>query len=119
MIWWLTSRRNSSTAALIDTTISESKLLYIYNWVDLWVPYGAAIACTLGCVLVGIYALLTSGRSYSTSFSSIVLSTRDQSLDQLASEVRDYDPLPEHVAKTCLIYVRDPRVGSGYRVWAP
>ncbi|KAH8800282.1 hypothetical protein F5884DRAFT_548026 [Xylogone sp. PMI_703] len=111
---------NSSAAKFTQTEVLESQLVYRYNKLDLWAPYGTAIACTIVCVILGGYALLESGLSYSNSFSAIVLATRDKSFDEMVpiDNLGGQDPLPKDVARTKVIYVRDTGEGSGYRVQA-
>jgi hypothetical protein len=68
-----------------DTTVNVavSANFYAYNAVNLLAAYAVAIVASLLCVCVGLRALVVNGVSHGTSFSSIMCSTRNKTLDEL------------------------------------
>ncbi|KAF8860857.1 hypothetical protein BDZ45DRAFT_550322, partial [Acephala macrosclerotiorum] len=69
----------------INTTVNfKSNInIYAYNKYNLALAYGTAILVTILSALVGIKALLVNGVSHGTSFSSILCSTRNETLDNM------------------------------------
>ena len=57
---------------------------YTYNAMDLFLAYGIAIAVVAICVVVGLRAYIINGYSASASFSTILLTTRNDDLDKIA-----------------------------------
>lgn len=72
----------NETAA--EVTVHASAALYSYNWRNLLLAYAIAICATAVCAVVGLDALLANGYSAETTFSSILLTTRNADLDGLA-----------------------------------
>jgi hypothetical protein len=68
-----------------DTTVNVavSANIYAYNAVNLAAAYAVAIAASMLCVCVGLRALVVNGVSHGTSFSSIMCSTRNKTLDEI------------------------------------
>ncbi|KAJ5175616.1 uncharacterized protein N7482_001493 [Penicillium canariense] len=108
---------NNSTP--VNTTVVTSELRYIYHPLDLWIPYGVAILCTLLCIGLGVWSVVKSGLSYSNGFSTILRSTRDRSIDQLVvpDELGGQDPLPRRLATTKLIFMDENDQRLGFHVW--
>lgn len=76
---------------------------YTYNWRNLVIAYAVAVAAASVCVAVGAHALLANGYSAGASFSSILLTTRNPDLDNLAQgHCLGARPMPEEVSKTVL-----------------
>ncbi|EPE08740.1 hypothetical protein F503_04327 [Ophiostoma piceae UAMH 11346] len=71
---------NYSNIDSVLVTYSESHLFFTYARGTLWAVYGAAIGATLLTLFVGVRALLHNGVVSSTSFSSILLTTRNPQL---------------------------------------
>lgn len=71
----------------INTTVNigSTPNIYKYNSTNLFWAYGLAIAVTVVSVAVGMRALVVNGVSHETSFSSILCSTRNRTLDDLTS----------------------------------
>jgi hypothetical protein len=57
--------------------------VYAYNARNLWAAYGPAIFVTLLSVAVGFQALFSNGVSHGTSFSAILATTRNRTLDEM------------------------------------
>ncbi|KAK7711933.1 hypothetical protein SLS64_005204 [Diaporthe eres] len=72
----------NETAA--EVTVHTSAALYSYNWRNLLLAYAIAVCATAVCAVVGLDALLANGYSAETTFSSILLTTRNADLDDLA-----------------------------------
>ncbi|KAL4867643.1 hypothetical protein BDV12DRAFT_198062 [Aspergillus spectabilis] len=68
------SRYNTLTAVIEDLSHN-----FIYSLLSL----GVTVA-TVGCVVIGFLALYKNGVAQSTSFSSMLLTTRSRELDELA-----------------------------------
>jgi hypothetical protein len=56
---------------------------YKYSSIILWRVYGIAIGCTAVCVLIGCYALFRNRVDASMSFSQILVTTRNATIDRL------------------------------------
>ncbi|KAI7780429.1 hypothetical protein LA080_016048 [Diaporthe eres] len=67
-----------------EVTVHTSAALYSYNWRNLLLAYAIAVCATAVCAVVGLDALLANGYSAETTFSSILLTTRNVDLDDLA-----------------------------------
>ncbi|KAG8157592.1 hypothetical protein KVR01_012634 [Diaporthe batatas] len=72
----------NETAAQV--TVHEQATFYSYNWRGLVLAYAVAAAVTAACLAVGVHSLLENGYSAGTGFSSILLTTRNADLDELA-----------------------------------
>lgn len=72
----------NETAAQV--TVHDQATFYSYNWRVLVLAYAVAVAATAACLAVGLHSLLENGYSAGTSFSSILLTTRNADLDELA-----------------------------------
>jgi hypothetical protein len=93
----------NETAA--EVTVHNPATFYSYNWRNLVLAYAIAICVTAACLAVGLHSLVENGYSAGTSFSSILLTTRNTDLDELA---RGYclgeSPLADEVGKRRLRY---------------
>lgn len=86
MIPRLTSHnRAQSSVHYANVTINSLVNFYAYDSRNLLLTYGMAILITLLFVVLGARAFDMNGISSSTSFSSILLTTRNQTLDDLAT----------------------------------
>lgn len=72
----------SETAARV--TVHSPATLYSYNWRNLLLAYAIAACAAAACAAVGLQALVENGYSADTTFSSILLTTRNADLDDLA-----------------------------------
>ncbi|KAJ5951220.1 uncharacterized protein N7479_009633 [Penicillium vulpinum] len=68
----------------IPVTISSPQNFYTYDSRNLLAAYMSALGVTVVCVIVGFFALRENGVSQSTSFSSVLMTTRNPELDDLA-----------------------------------
>ncbi|KAL2069201.1 hypothetical protein VTL71DRAFT_15539 [Oculimacula yallundae] len=71
----------------ITTTVNigSTPNIYNYNPTNLFLAYGLAIVVTILSVTVGMRAIVVNGVSHETSFSSILCSTRNETLDNLTA----------------------------------
>ncbi|RFU25352.1 hypothetical protein B7463_g10981, partial [Scytalidium lignicola] len=88
--------------------------IYVYNVINLALAYGVAVGVTIVSVIIGLRALIVNGVSHGTSFSAIMCSTRNKTLDSL---VVGYslatEPLGKEVLDTDLKF---GLLGEDYRV---
>ena len=82
-----------TTNTTANAVISTSSNRYLYNWANLMMAYGIGITVAFSGVIIGIFSFITNGYSASTSFSRIMLTTRNPDLDHL-SEGRCLPTLP-------------------------
>ncbi|KAJ5494550.1 hypothetical protein N7463_010637 [Penicillium fimorum] len=68
----------------VPVTISSPHNFYTYDSKNLLAAYLTALGVTVVCVIVGFFALRDNGVAQSTSFSSILMTTRNPELDDLA-----------------------------------
>ncbi|POS75951.1 hypothetical protein DHEL01_v205650 [Diaporthe helianthi] len=93
----------NETAAQV--TVHDPATFYSYNWRNLVLAYAVAIAVTAACLAVGLHSLLENGYSAGTSFSSILLTTRNADLDELArGHCLGESPLADEVCDRRLRY---------------
>lgn len=94
---------SNETAARV--TVHTSATVYSYNWRNLLLAYAIAAAAAAACAAVGLQALVENGYSASTTFSSILLTTRNADLDDLArGHCLGEFPLAKDVGDTRLRY---------------
>ncbi|CEN62687.1 hypothetical protein ASPCAL09319 [Aspergillus calidoustus] len=69
---------------LLPVTVSSGQNFYSYNVGNLLAAYMSALGATVACVIIGLVALYKNGVPQSTSFSSVLMTTRNPELDRLA-----------------------------------
>ncbi|KAI5465088.1 hypothetical protein BGZ63DRAFT_350547, partial [Mariannaea sp. PMI_226] len=90
-------------ATTLPVTVRSPRNLYSYDTVNLLMAYGASLFIVLIWVLVGSVTVWNNGITSSTSFSTILLTTRNPDLDKLAEGYSlGSDPLPKEICKTRL-----------------
>ncbi|KXG45554.1 uncharacterized protein PGRI_033210 [Penicillium griseofulvum] len=67
----------------LPVTISSPQNFYSYDSKNLLAAYMTALGVTVACVIVGLFALRENGVAQSTSFSSMLMTTRNPELDHL------------------------------------
>ncbi|KAH6663311.1 hypothetical protein F5X68DRAFT_279774 [Plectosphaerella plurivora] len=72
---------NSVTVGM-TTWLSEN--YFVYDRMTLFLAYGVGFVAALTCLLIGVVALCGNGYAGTADFSSILLTTRNADLDQLA-----------------------------------
>lgn len=88
-----------------DVTVTSPQNYYSYNWRNLLYAYLAAAVVALACVAVGAHAYVVNGYSASSSFSSIMFTTRNADLDKLSvGQCLGKQPVPKDVKSTVLRY---------------
>ncbi|KAF2141994.1 uncharacterized protein K452DRAFT_308403 [Aplosporella prunicola CBS 121167] len=94
---------NKTTTVPVNATFLVNH--YAYNAIPLLASYGTVLFVTLASIAVGFAAIWTNGYAASTSFSSIVLASRNKDLDHLAQgRSLGARPLAKDIAKTKLRY---------------
>ncbi|KAL4908141.1 hypothetical protein BDW74DRAFT_97561 [Aspergillus multicolor] len=87
----------------VPVIVSTPRNFYSYSSRNLLLAYAVAVGVTVACVLVGFLALRENGVSQSTSFSSVLLTTRNPDLDQLAiGHCLGADPVAKEIGKVRL-----------------
>lgn len=74
----------SNVSRAHEVRVDETTNYYLYDETGLLRAYGVAVAVALACVCVGAHAYIANGYSASSSFSSVLLTTRNADLDRLA-----------------------------------
>jgi hypothetical protein len=79
----------SQPPATFTTIITDSQQtysqIYLYNTWQLWASYGPALALGVLCIFIGSHALFKNGVAGDMSFSQVLVTTRNPSLDRLAA----------------------------------
>jgi hypothetical protein len=87
------------TNTTVPVTASFHEARYKYNPRNLLITYGVATAITIAFVLIGFHAYTVNGIASDSSFSSILMTTRNEDLDTL---IRGHglgaQPLPDVIA---------------------
>jgi hypothetical protein len=92
----------NTTVDVLDLT---SRNFYQYGEGYLILAYMTAIGVTVACVIVGFFALWRNGVSQNTSFSSVLMTTRNPELDRLAiGHCLGSEPLKKRMGKVRLQY---------------
>lgn len=89
----------------VKTTVNVARTpnIYNYNSTNLFLAYGLAVGITILSFAIGMRALIVNGVSHETSFSSIMCSTRNETLDHItAGSSLATVPLSKEVEKTKL-----------------
>ena len=92
--------RNVEAALFSPTnvTVFSNPTLYAYSPRTLWEIYGIALGISTLCITIGCFMLLKNGIDYEMSFSQVLITTRNPSLDPLCQAT------PEEIRKTKLRY---------------
>ncbi|KAL2812286.1 hypothetical protein BJX63DRAFT_443512 [Aspergillus granulosus] len=100
----------------VPVSVSFPQNFYRYDWVNLAIAYAVAVGVTVGCILVGFVAMYRNGVAQNTSFSSVLLTTRNLELDQLAiGNCLANDSLEEEVGRVRLKFGEVQVREGGYR----
>lgn len=95
----------TSHRPFVETNITTKSIVnfYYYNWRDLWISYGLALAFALLANILGGVAFWINGVAHDRSFSALLSSTRDPKLARIFNpETLGKLPLQGIVAKTPL-----------------
>jgi hypothetical protein len=109
----------TQSAEIITATIKAFPRRYSYSKIVLWEAYGIAITCAVACVLVGAFLLAKNGVDANMSFSQILVTTRNDSLDELsAGQNRGGEYISKGLRSTPLMFgeiqtAEGPRVAFG------
>ncbi|CBF83110.1 hypothetical protein AN3244.2 [Aspergillus nidulans FGSC A4] len=92
----------NTTVDVLDLT---SRNFYIYDQEYLILAYMTALGVTVACIIIGFFALRRNGVSQRTSFSSVLMTTRNPDLDRLAvGHCLGAEPLEKEIGKVLLQY---------------
>lgn len=101
----------------VPVIVSSPQNFYSYNTRNLLLAYAIALGVSVGCVIVGFLALHENGVSQGTAFSSVLVTTRNSELDQLAvGHCLGRDPIGKEIGEVRLRFgeiVEGAGAGSG------
>ncbi|KAL2861718.1 hypothetical protein BJX68DRAFT_223128 [Aspergillus pseudodeflectus] len=90
----------NTTVAVMDRTLRN---YYFYGATGLLTAYMSAVAVSIVCVIIGLVALRRNGVAQGTSFSSVLMTTRNPELDRLAvGQCLGTEPLKDEIGKVRL-----------------
>ncbi|KAH6699072.1 hypothetical protein BKA61DRAFT_583110 [Leptodontidium sp. MPI-SDFR-AT-0119] len=78
------SELTSAGTNMTPVTVNLVQNIYIYKPFLLVISYGLALLFTIPGLVIGIWVFYTNGVSHSTSFSAILLTTRNMGLDEIS-----------------------------------
>src|SRR5271154_226918 len=86
---------------MVQVTTPQSVNVYKYQAKDLYVAYGISILASVVCVAIGYIAIIRNRGAYTNNFSTIMRTTRDDSLDDLVTitDTNGTYPLGKDLAK--------------------
>ncbi|ROV96276.1 hypothetical protein VMCG_07704 [Cytospora schulzeri] len=101
-----------------NVTTRRPATFYTYNWHNLVLAYAIAVFATLVCAAVGVQALLANGYSANASFSTILLTTRNEDLDYVArGHCLGESPMDKSLGRTMLRYgILNSQAADGSKV---
>ncbi|EPS42886.1 hypothetical protein H072_3101 [Dactylellina haptotyla CBS 200.50] len=107
MVYWLLPLAmlvgpSALTVAMSESANSTPQIVYNYNSRNLLLGYIIGGSLTLAISLIGVLAIIISGRSYSSNLSTVIRASRSSSLNELV-QVTDTDgaqPLPEYLSRS-------------------
>ncbi|KAL4741783.1 hypothetical protein BDV11DRAFT_212670 [Aspergillus similis] len=92
----------NATVNVMDLT---SRNFYLYSKAYLILAYTTTLGVTVACMIVGFFALRQNSISQSTSFLSVLITTRNPELDRLAvGHCLGAEPLKKEIRKVQLQY---------------
>lgn len=105
---------NPIVSASTQATVTNYPANYTYSKTTLWAVYGTALVLSLLCVIIGCYTLADNGVDAHMSFSQVLVTTRNKTLDDRCSgawEGGEY--IPKSLLATRLRYGEVMGRGSG------
>ncbi|KAH6853082.1 hypothetical protein B0I37DRAFT_358519 [Chaetomium sp. MPI-CAGE-AT-0009] len=113
-----TNSATLATAPRVSVTVTTPQNAYSYNNPrNLAIAYGLGISFAVVVVTAGLVCIYAVEGTFSTSFSTILRTTRGTQLDELvhASEMHGKDPLPKRLGRMNLLLKREngPDGGDG------
>lgn len=89
----------------VAVTLYVTKNIYAYNAKHLLVSYGVTAFFAVIAILIGLHSLHANGVQHSTSFSSILFTTRNPELDTIAAgQSLGTKSLPKEIRRRRLIF---------------
>lgn len=90
-------------SAIVTTKATTTRLVYAYTRMTLILSYSIAVGATLFCLIIGLLALWRNGIASDVSFSRVLVTTRNPTLDTLSyGSCLGGDPYPRYLRKTKL-----------------
>ncbi|EXF82174.1 hypothetical protein CFIO01_09257 [Colletotrichum fioriniae PJ7] len=90
--------------AKIETEVYQN--IYTYSVAPLWIAYGVAVGITILSIIIGTWAVVVAGSSYSSKFSTILRLAFNVRLSEYV-ELQDTggeDPLPDRLENTLVAF---------------
>lgn len=95
-----------SARDVVPCEMSRYQNNYRYQRTSLWIGYAFSIAIAAASIIVGGFSLIANGITSDTTFSKILVTTRNRTLDRLVSEYEGVclggDPFPKELEDTQL-----------------
>ncbi|KAH8679682.1 hypothetical protein BGZ60DRAFT_481059 [Tricladium varicosporioides] len=101
----------------VTLRITSSVNVFAYNARNLLLAYGIALLATLFALTLGLRAIFLNGVSHNSSFSGMLCTTRNPTLDALAKgRTLGAEPLERDIGKTRLRFgeLRGKRIEKGW-----
>ena len=96
---------NPIVSVSTQATVTGYPANYTYSEKTLWGIYGSALALSLLCVIIGCYTLANNGVDANMSFSQVLVTTRNRTLDDHCSGAwKGGEYIPKSVLATRLRY---------------
>lgn len=106
------NRQNETGAAIVPVTVLTPQNAFVYRPRNLLISYISGVTATAVCVIVGFVCISkASSEAFSTSFSTILRTTRNPQLDNLVSPAgtSGAEPLSKPLATIKLRLVQGKR----------
>lgn len=68
----------------VDCEKSRTENVYVYMREGLWIGYAIVVCVTFGFIIIGIWSIYQNGVASGTTFSRIMVTTRNPTLDRLS-----------------------------------
>lgn len=109
------NRQNETAAAIVPVTVLTPQNAFVYRPRNLLISYISGVIATAICVVVGFVCISkASSEAFSTSFSTIMRTTRNPELDRLLppAETSGAEPLSKKLARIKLRLLRGKKPPS-------
>jgi hypothetical protein len=97
---------------VVQVTTPQFVNVYEYQAKDLYIAYGVSILVSVVCVAIGFIAISRNSGAYMNNFSTILRTTRDDSLDDLVTitDTNGIDPLGKDLGRARVRMVIHPEM---------
>lgn len=93
-----------SAVEMVNCSMFRYQNNFRYERTSLWIGYAISIAMALASIIVGAISLISNGITSDTTFSKILVTTRNKTIDKLVEEYEGVclggDPFPKELEQT-------------------